>query len=93
MPNTEAKLMKKLLISSALVLVTAPTVAQQTHYYNSLGTSSTNSSGATTFYHSCGNVTGHNTFMREVWAALLCRCSPQKMRCDGRQATPTASLP
>jgi hypothetical protein len=89
--------MKKLLIASALVLVTAPAFAQQTRYYdsrgNSLDTSSTNSSGTTTFCDSRGNVTGHNTFMREVWAALLCRCSPQKLRCDARQATPTASLP
>jgi hypothetical protein len=89
--------MKKLLIVSALVLVTAPAFAQQTCCYdsrgNSLGASSTNSSGTATFYDSCSNVPGHNTFMRAVWAALLCRCSPQKLRCDARQATPTAFLP
>jgi uncharacterized protein YdeI (BOF family) len=57
--------MKKLLIATALVLVTAPAFAQQTRYYdsrgNSLGTSSTNSSGTTTFYDSRGNVTGQSS--------------------------------
>jgi hypothetical protein len=86
--------MKKLLIASALVLVAAPAFAQQTRYYDSrgksFGTSSTNSSGTTTLYDSCGNV---NTFMRKLWPALLCRCSPQKLRCEASEATPTASLP
>ena len=54
--------MKKLLIATALVLVTAPAFAQQTRYYdargNSLGTSSTSSSGQTRYYDSRGNSLG-----------------------------------
>ena len=54
--------MKKLLIAAALVLVTAPAFAQQTRYYdsqgNSLGTSSTSSSGQTRYYDSRGNSLG-----------------------------------
>ena len=54
--------MKKLLVATVLVLAAAPAMAQQTRYYdsrgNSLGTSSTSSSGATTFYNSRGSVIG-----------------------------------
>ena len=54
--------MKKLLVAAALVLVTAPAFAQQTRYYdsrgNSLGTSSTTSSGQTRYYDSRGNSLG-----------------------------------
>jgi uncharacterized protein YdeI (BOF family) len=54
--------MKKLLIATALVLVTAPAFAQQTRYYdsrgNSLGTSSTSSGGQTRYYDSRGNSLG-----------------------------------
>jgi hypothetical protein len=53
---------KKLLVPTALVLAAAPAMAQQTRYYDargkSLGTSSTNTIGTTTFYDSRGNVTG-----------------------------------
>ena len=60
--NEENLTMKKLLIAAVLVLVTAPTFAQQTRYYdargNSLGTSSTSSSGQTRYYDSRGNSLG-----------------------------------
>jgi len=50
------------LIATALTLVTMPALAQQTRYYdsrgNSLGTSSTSSSGQTHYYDSRGNSLG-----------------------------------
>jgi hypothetical protein len=62
MPNRGEWIVKKLLIAAALVLVTAPAFAQQTRYYdsrgNSLGTSSTSSSGQTRYYDSRGNSLG-----------------------------------
>jgi hypothetical protein len=57
--------MKRLLITTALLLATTPVFAQQTRYYdargNSLGTATTNSSGVTTFRDSRGNTTGTAT--------------------------------
>ena len=54
--------MKSLLIAAALVLVVAPAFAQQTRYYdshgNSLGTTSTSSSGQTRYYDNRGNSLG-----------------------------------